>query len=477
MSGFIEGEDRTQATLFPERIDDYIAEDNAVRVIDVFIDDLDLSGLGFKVIPEATGRPAYHPTTMLKLFIYGYFNRVQSSRRLEREAGRNVELMWLLGRLAPDFKTIADFRKNNGEAIRLVCREVVMLCRKLDLFTDAFVAIDGSKFKAVNNVNRNYTRAKVKQRLALLDKSIQQYLGDIASADRRESKAAKGKTERLESRIAKLREEMQALKKLEVRMLATPDQQLSQTDPDARAMGTTARGRGVVGYNVQSAVDTRHHLIVAHEVTNVGHDRTQLANMAQQAKEAIGTEQLTAVADRGYFSGEEILACKENDVTTYLPKPQTSGNQAKGLYGKRDFIYKAEDDEYACPAGERLIYRFTREESGKTIHRYWTSACPGCSQKAQCTTGDYRRVSRWEHEAVLDALEERVDREPERMRIRKCTVEHPFGTIKSWMGATHFQMRTLERVSTEMSLHVLAYNMKRVLQIMGVAPLMEAIRG
>jgi hypothetical protein len=281
----------------------------------------------------------------------------------------------------------------------------------------------------------------------------------------------------LESRIAKLKEEMQALKKLEVRMLATPDQQLSQTDPDARAMGTTARGRGVVGYNVQSAVDARHHLIVVHEVTNVGHDRTQLANMAQQAKAAIGTEELIAVADRGYFSGEEILACENNGITTYLPKPQTSGNQAKGLYGKRDYIYKAEDDEYECPAGERLIYRFTREESGKTIHRYWTSACPGCSQKNQCTTGTYRRVSRWEHEAVLDALEDRMDREPVRMRIRKCTVEHPFGTIKDWMGSTHFQMKTLERVSTEMSLHVLAYNMKRVLQIMGAAPLMEAIQG
>ncbi len=270
-----------------------------------------------------------------------------------------------------------------------------MLCRKLDLFTDAFVAIDGSKFKAVNNVNRNYTKAKVKQRLALLDRSIEQYLGDIASADRRESKVANDKTERLEGRIAKLKEEMQALKKLEVRMLATPDQQISLTDPDARAMGTTARGRGVVGYNVQTAVDAKHHLIVAHEVSNVGHDRAQLANMAQQAKAAIGSEELTAVADRGYFSGEEILACEENGITTYLPKPQTSGNQAKGLYGKRDFIYKAEDDEYECPAGERLIDRFTREESGKTIHRYWSSACPGCSQKAQCTTAPFRRVSRW----------------------------------------------------------------------------------
>ena len=475
MSGFIEGEDRTQATLFPERIDDYIAEDNDVRFIDFFINDLDLSGLGFKVIPEATGRPAYHPAIMLKLFIYGYFNRVQSSRRLEREAGRNVELMWLLGRLAPDFKTIADFRKDNGEAIRLVCRRFVMLCRKLNLFADAFVAIDGSKFKAVNNVNRNYTKAKLKQRMALLDKSIEQYLGDIASADRQESKGAKDKTERLEGRIAKLREEMQALKKIEVRMLATPDQQLSQTDPDARAMGTTARGRGVVGYNVQTAVDAKHHLIVAHEVTNVGHDRAQLANMALQAREAIGTKELAVVADRGYFSGEEIRACEKNDITTYLPKPQTSGNQAKGLFGKRDFRYIAEDDEYLCPAGERATRRKKTVEKGRVFHRYWSSACRECAIKSQCTTGKERQISRWEHEAVFDALEQRMDQEPERMRIRKCTVEHPFGTIKDWMGATHFKMKTLERVSTEMSLHVLAYNMKRVLQIMGSVTLIDAI--
>ena len=475
MSGFIEGEDRTQATLFPERIDDYITEDNAVRVVDVFIDDLDLSGLGFKVVPELTGRPAYHPAMMLKLFIYGYLNRIQSSRRLEREAGRNVELMWLLGRLAPDFKTIADFRKDNGEAIRLVCREFVMLCRRLDFFTDAFVAIDGSKFKAVNNVNRNYTKAKVKQRLALLDKSIEQYLGDIASADRQELKAAKGKTERLEGRIAKLREEMQALEKLEVQMLATPDQQISLTDPDARAMGTTARGRGIVGYNVQTAVDAKHHLIVAHEVTNVGHDRTQLANMAQQAREAIDAEELTVVADRGYFNGEEILACEEDDITTYLPKPQTSGNLAKGLFGKRDFHYIAKEDEYLCPAGERSIWRRKTVEKDRVIHRYWSSACRECAIKSQCTRGRERRISRWEHEAVLDALEKRMDREPERMRIRKCTVEHPFGTIKNWMGATHFQMKTLDKVSTEMSLHVLSYNLKRVRQIMGAALLIDAI--
>jgi len=476
MSGFIEGESRHQATMFPERLDDYVAEDNAVRVIDVFIDDLDISGLGFKTQPNDTGRPAYHPTTMLKIYIYGYLNRVQSSRRLEREAGRNVELMWLTGRLAPDFKTIADFRKDNGEAIRLVCREFVMLCKKLNLFADAFVAIDGSKFKAVNNRDRNFTRTKMKRRLAQIDESIERYLGQMASADRQESAVAQDQTGRLEDKIAGLKKEMARLKKLEARMLATPDQQVSLTDPDARSMATSGRGTGMVGYNVQTAVDAKHHLIVAHEVTNVGHDRGQLFNMAQQAKDVIGADALDAVADRGYFKGEEILACDNAGITTWLPRPQTSGNLAKGQFAKRDFIYREEDDEYECPAGERLKWRFETVEKGQTLHKYWSSACPGCAIRSRCTTSQYRRVARWEHEAVIDALQARLDREPGRMRARRETVEHPFGTIKSWMGSTHFQMKTLQRVSTEMSLHVLAYNLKRVMSIIGVRPLIAAIQ-
>jgi len=476
MSGFIEGEDRRQATLFPERLDDYIAEDSAVRVIDVFIDDLDLSGLGFKTEPSDTGRPAYHPATLLKLYVYGYLNRVQSSRRLEREAQCNVELMWLTGRLAPDFKTIADFRKNNGAAIRLVCREFVMLCRKLNLFADAFVAIDGSKFKAVNNRDRNFTKAKMRRRLQQIDESIERYLGQIASADRQEVAIAEPKVQRLEDKIKALKQEMARLKKLEVRMLAAPDEQISLTDPDARSMATSGRGTGMVGYNVQTAVDAKHHLIVTHEVTNLGHDRTQLSPMSKQAKEVIGVDQLEVVADRGYFKGEEILACDKAGITTYLPKPQTSANWAKGRFSKRDFIYIAEDDEYQCPAGERLIWRFQAEENGLTVHKYWSSACPRCAIKSQCTPSPYRRVTRWEHEAVLEAVEARLEKEPERMRVRRQTAEHPFGTLKAWMGYTHFKMKTLKHVSTEMSLHVLAYNLKRVMNILGIKPLIAAIR-
>ena len=474
MSGFIEGEARTQATLFPEILDDYIAEENAVRVIDVFIDSIDLSGMGFKTEPKVTGRPAYYPATMLKLYVYGFLNRIQSTRRLEREAGRNVELMWLLGRLAPDFKTISDFRKNNTKAIRLVCRDFVMVCRKLDLFSDAFVAIDGSKFKAVNNRDRNFTRAKLKRRLEQIDESIDRYLAQINSVDRQESAVAKDKSERLESKIAKLKKEIQRLNKIEEQLLATPDKQISLTDPDARSMIT--RGSGIVGYNVQTAVDTKHHLIVAHEVTNVGNDRAQLANMAMQAKEAMATDELAVIADRGYFNGKEIKACEDAGIKTYLPKCETSNNQAKGLFGKRDFIYRPEDDEYECPAGERAIFRFSRQEDGKMIKRYWSSACIKCSIKSQCTTGEYRRISRWEYEAVLDIVEDRINKEPERMTVRRNTAEHPFGTIKLWMGYTHFQTRTLERVSAEMSLHTLAYNLKRVMNVMGIGTLIRALQ-
>ena len=476
MSRFIEGETRTQATLFPEQLDDYVTDENAVRVIDVFIDGIDLSGLGFKTEPADTGRPAYHPSTMIKLFTYGYLNRIQSSRRLEREAGRNVELMWLLGCLAPDFKTIADFRKNNTKAITRVCREFVLICRKLNLFTELLIAIDGSKFKAVNNRNRNFTQGKVRLRLKQIDESIARYLGQIATEDRLELATSKNKVDRLETKIGKLRKEIDQLNKIQTQLKEVPDKQISLTDPDARAMATSGRGTGMVAYNVQTAVDSKHHLILAHEVTNQGHDRAQLANMAKQAKAILAVDELTVVADRGYYSGKEIKVCDEAGITTYLAKPQTSNSQAKGCFGKRDFIYHSEDDEYECPAGERAIFRTRREEDGKIIMRYWSSSCVRCSIKSQCTTGKERRISRWEHEAIVDRLDARMECNPDMMKARRCTVEHPYGTIKSWMGSTHFQMKTIKRVSAEMSLHVLAYNLKRVINIMGTHQLIEAMR-
>jgi transposase len=478
MKRFVEGVDRGQSTLFPECLDDWIGEENPVRVIDVFVDELALAALGFSgVDPEATGRPSYHPAVLLKLYIYGYLNRVQSSRRLEREAGRNIEVMWLTGRLVPDHKTIADFRKDNGRAIRQVCARFVVLCRTMGLFTEASVAIDGSKFKAVNNRDRNFTRAKMARRRAQIEESVARYLQQLDTADRQEpSEALATKTTGLREKIAKLGEEMQRLQALEARMLATPDQQISLTDPDARSMATSGRGSGVVGYNVQAAVDIEHHLIVAHDVTNVGTDVSQLAPMAQLTKAALETERLEVVADRGYFSSEQILACEEAGVTVTLPKPQTSGNRIKGRFVKQDFRYVASEDVYVCPAGEKLTYHYTNEEDGRVLRRYWTSACQTCAIRDRCTSGKERRITRWQHEHILEAVQRRLDEHPEKMRQRRETAEHPFGTIKARMGATHFLMKTLKRVSTEMALHVLAYNLTRAMNILGTGPLIAAMR-
>jgi transposase len=477
MKRYVEGQDRSQTTLFPESLDEYIAEDNPVRVVDVFVDELDLKELGFDgAEPEATGRPAYHPATLLKIYIYGYLNRIQSSRRLEREAQRNVELIWLTGRLAPDFKTIADFRKDNGPAIRRVCREFVLLCRNLNLFSDALVAIDGSKFRAVNGRDRNFTKHKLKARMQQLEESIARYLADLDRADRNPSSVTEARVEHLKEKVKTVKAQMRRLKQLGKQMGQAPDGQISLTDPDARSMATSARGSGVVGYNVQTAVDAKHHLVVTHEVTNQGTDRAQLSSMGQQTQEALGTDKLTALADRGYYAGPEILKCEQVGINALVPKSHTSNNLAKGLFDKRDFRYNAARDEYRCPAGQRAIWRFKTIEHGMLIHKYWSSACPRCPIKAQCTTGEYRRIARWEHEAVLEAMERRLEKMPNAARIRRQTAEHVFGTLKSWMGATHFLMKRLPNVKTEMSLHVLAYNLKRAMQIFGVVPLMRAIR-
>lgn len=432
MKRFVVGEARNQSTLFPALLDDFIADDNSVRTIEAFIEGLDLRGLGSKGVDlHATGRPAYHPAVLLKLYIYGYLNRIQSSRRLERDTQRNAELMWLTERLTPDFKTIADFRRDNGDAIRRVCREFIVLCRRLGLFSQAIVAIDGSKFKAVNNRNRNFTVTKMKRRLEQIEESFSRYLGQLDTADRAEPALAEAKTEHLKEKIIKLGEETTRLQSVEEQRLQCPDQQVSLTDPDARAMAASGRGTGTVGYNVQTAVDSQHHLILAHEVTNVGHDRGQLFNMSKQAREATSIKELKVVADRGYFKGEKILDCHKEGITTYLPKPMTSPNQAKGFFPRAAFRYLPESNEYSCPAGQRLTWRFETIEKGMKLHAYWSSACASCSIREKCTTGKQRRIKRWEHENVLEAAQSRLDWNPEMMRLRRQTVEHPFGTLKA----------------------------------------------
>ena len=477
MKRFIEGEDRSQVTLLPECLDDYIAEDNPIRVVDAFVEELELRELGFESAePASTGRPAYHPGVLLKIYIYGYLNRIQSSRRLEREAQRNIELMWLIGRLAPDFKTIADFRRDNGAGIRNVCSRFVSLCRELKLFSQAIVAVDSSKFKAVNSRDRNFTPGKIEGRQRQIEESIHRYLQALDTADRTQPAEVEAKTERLQEKIKTLREQMRRMDKIKYRLKRQSEPQLSLTDPDSRSMISQAKGTGLVGYNVQTAVDAKHHLIVAHEVTNIGNDRAQLCKMAVAAREAMGKRKLQVFADRGYFSGPQIKACDEAGIEAYVPKSTTSNAKAEGRFDKADFIYIAKDDEYQCPAGQRAIYRFAREESGLQIRRYWSSACPRCPMKSRCTPSDYRRISRWEHEAVLDAMQRRLNRKLDAMTLRRRTIEHVFGTLKHWVGSTHFLTRRLENVGTEMSLLVLAYNLKRVIKVLGTARTMKAVR-
>jgi transposase len=443
----------------------------------VYVEELDLSTLGFAgVVPAVTGRPSYHPATLLKIYLYGYLNRIQSSRRLERETQRNIELMWLTGRLMPDFKTIADFRKDNGPAILAACAQFVVLCRRLNLFTQAVVAVDGSKFKAVNNRDKNFTLAKVGKRIDQVEASIARYLAALDRADRQDRDGAEARTTRLKDKIDGLRRQMLSLRAMAEQVEAAPDKQVSLTDPDARSMATSGKGTGVVGYNVQVAVDAEHHLIVAHEVTNVGNDRAQLTSMGLKARDATGCGEITVLADRGYYSGDEVLACEGTGVMPCIPKTLTSGNTKRGLFTVQDFIYDAEKDHYTCPADKHLTKGLTRSDRRDNIDHYRNlTACPDCALKARCTPDKAKRVKRWEHEGVLDRMQARLDRRPDAMSVRRQTVEHPFGTLKAWMGSTHVLTKTIGKVRTEMSLHVLAYNMKRMIKILGVRPLMEAI--
>ena len=381
--------------------------------------------------------------------------------------------MWLTGRLMPDFKTIANFRKDNSKGIRGVCRQFVVLCQQLGLFEENLIAIDGSKFKAVNNRDRNFTSAKLKRRMEEIESSINRYLTALDAADRKVPTASVLDATRLEEKIAKLKTQMKELLVIEVQLNESPDKQVSLTDPDARSMKT--RGNGIVGYNVQTAVDTQHHLIVVHEVTNAGSDRDQLSSMAKQAREAMASETLSVLADRGYFKGEEILACHDANITAYVPKPMTSNAKAEGRFNKDAFVYDPTKNEYVCPAGEALIWRFSSVEKGMNMHCYWSSRCQSCALKPQCTPSTERRVRRWEHEAVLEEMQRRMNHAPDMMRVRKRTVEHPFGTLKQWMGSTHFLTRKLVGVSAEMSLNVLAYNMKRVMKIIDTEGLLKAM--
>jgi transposase len=491
MKRFIEGEDRFQATLFPESLEDYIAEDSEIRLIDRFVDGRDLVGLGFKrATPSATGRPGYHPSVLLKIYVYGYMNRIQSSRRLERESHRNVELIWLTRRLMPDFKTIADFRKDNRKAIRRVCREFVEVCRELELFSKRLVAIDGSKFKAVNSRDKNFTRKSVKKRIQQTEANIERYLAKLDATDKEEPEIREVTAAELKAKIASMEAKLDELNAHAEAVEAHPDKQVSLTDSDARSMMKPGGG-SVVGYKVQTAVDGKHHLIPHHEVTNKGVDRHQLSAMAKGTKTALGLEEaavegdalplkdrvtqermaLTVLADEGYYAGSEVVECVKAGVLPLVKRTDTSGKVKKGEFTKADFIYDAKADVYRCPAGEILPYKGLFNDRGRVLRSYRTFKCPGCALNAKCTASDSRRILRYPDQDVLDAVQAELANNSDAMRERKQLAEHPYGTIKHWMGSTH-----LPNVKAEMSLHVLAYNMKRAIRVLGVPAILAHLQ-
>ena len=474
---YIQGADRAQALLFPEVLDEYVTEDNPVRFLDAFVDSLDLSTLGFqRATAKDTGRPPYQPGDLLRLYLYGYLNRLRSSRRLEQETHRNVELMWLLRKLQPDFKTIADFRKDNLDALKQVCREFTRLCRKLELFGGELVAIDGSKFRAVNSKRRNYSERKLRHTLAEIDAKIDSYLRQLDEADAAEADSTRPTATQLQEKIDQLKQRHAKNAQLLGQLQTNGQSQVSLTDPDARSMKVGQSTE--VCYNVQTAVDARHKLIVDHQVTNAVTDLGQLTPMALQAKQTLGVEKLEAVADMGYYWGAQVKECAEAGITCYIPKPLTSANTHQGLFGKERFVYDVGRDCYRCPAGQELSYRSSSFELGRAIRYYRAplSACRACALKAQCTRNkEARRISRWEHEGLLEQMQQRVAAQPEKMKRRKALAEHPFGTIKRWMDMGYFLMRGLKKVGAEMSLTVLAYNLKRAISILGVLKLIEAV--
>ena len=469
------GADRSQAVLLPEVLDDYVRPENPVRFLDEFVARLDLVELGFqRAVPAATGRPGYDPGDLLRLYLYGYLHRIRSSRRLEQETHRNVELMWLLKRLTPDFKTIADFRRDHPDALKRVGREFLLLCRRLDLFGGELLAIDGSKFRAVNARDRSFTPAKLAKLQREIDHTIARYLQGLEHQDRAEVGTEGPNAVALQEKMAALRARQAQYTALEQQLAVSGETALSLTDPDSRPM--VSRGRIEVCYNVQTAVDAKHKLIVAEDVTNAAADRDQLSPMATAAQEVLGGATPVVVADQGYYHGSEIRACLAAGLTPLVPRPHTSANAPRGLFTKDDFTYDPAQDAYRCPAGALLTYRSTTVELGRTIKNYRTSACRGCALRVRCTrNNDGRKITRWEDEHLLEAMEAHLRRASAVFAQRKALSEHPYGTMKRGMDQGYFLLKGLRKVRGEFSLTSLAYNLKRVITIVGVPQLLAAL--
>jgi transposase len=468
------GLDRSQTLLFPERLEDYIAAENPVRFLDAFVASQDLHTLGFaRAICAETGRPPYDPAVLLKLYLYGYLHRIRSSRLLETECHRNVEVLWLLGKLAPDFKTIADFRKDNLQPLKAVARQFTLLCRKLELFGGELLAIDGSKFAAVNARDQNFNAAKLQDLIARADARLAEYLKELDTADAAEPGGAALSKSELAAKIAALQEKQDWHKEL-LAQLDAEQKQVSVTDPDTRKM-PTAHGM-IVGYNAQMAVDARHKLIAADDVTNEVTDFHQLANVALEARANLELKQAEVVADAGYYNAAEVSRCVEQNLTPYIPKSDTSANTARGLYGKSQFKYDAAKDVYVCPAGGELTYRFATYELGRELRYYRAGGCKSCAIKSRCMRNKANRtITREENEHLMEAMAARMRAQPGKFKLRKTLAEHPFGTIKRWFGYTHFLLKGLAKVQCEWSLTTLAYNLKRVLNLVSFGKLMAAV--
>ena len=473
----ITGHDRSQTLLLPESVDDYVGADNPVRFIDAFVEKLDLAAAGFgRVVPKTAGRPGYAPGDLLKLYIYGYLNRVRSSRRLEAETHRNIEVIWLLRHLKPDFKTIADFRRDNRNAFRPIFRQFVLLCRQLDLFGRELLAVDGTRIKAVNNKDRNFTRASLSEFIKLADAKLDDYHQRLDQSDAAESTTGGSRVQNLAEKIAAVRERRRRCEAMLAHLEQTGEDQISLTDPDSRAMA--AHTRVAVGYNVQVAVDTKHKLIVEQQVTNQVVDMGLLTQTAEPAKEVLGVEQIAVVADKGYFKIEDIEACEKAGIEPYVPRPQRGPSVKAGLFRKDEFKYDADSDSVLCPGGRRLHpYSSSLLRGLKKVNYTNKLACDDCAIRSRCTGGRFRTVSRLENEAVLDRMQARLAQRPDILDRRRESVEHPFGTIKQWMNQGAFLMRGLEKVRAEFSLTALAYNLRRVLNLVGFTELMDALAG
>ncbi len=470
---FIQGSSREQTLLFPDSIDEFISDENPVQFIDAFVDHLELTSLGFKSLP-ATGRPPYNPSDLLKLYLYGYVNSVRSSRRLEKECQRNLEVLWLLKKLSPDFKTIADFRSNNADALRGVCRRFTLVCKNLNLFGGELVAIDGTKIKAVNANYRNISHRRLKRDIESVDEKISQYFKDLDFYDQQESSPHKSLSVKdLKAKIDVLREKKRGIEVKQQHLEKSPEGQISLTDTDSRSM--MCNGITDVAYNCQTAVDAKHHLIVDHEVINRPTDQNELHGMAHRAKETLEVDSLTVVADMGYYNGSEIKKCEDDEITVFTAKPETSANQKLGLFHKDLFVYDSQKDSYRCPANQELKFRSMLDEGGRLTRYYVTPACRGCPLKSKCTRGEQRRITRWVHEDVLDRMKQRTTENPGMMKKRRCIVEHPYGTIKRWMDQGYFLMKGLPKVRAEFSLSVFAYNLKRAMKILGTQRLVQAV--